>query len=102
MFTRGDGTPSDGLSSSICQQAWLDARLDELLHCLAVARAFQLFELRAGQPPVHAPTTTAGAALAEERFQIAPTGGGDRVKLERFGEHQSSEQLNAKFRVYGA
>src|SRR5262245_40476366 len=56
---------------------------DELLERAAVAVALAAMELAAGQPRVHAPAAGAGAARAEQAFEIVPARGGRRNAADR-------------------
>src|SRR3989304_1363595 len=71
-----------GPPARVGEQPRRRAVLDDALQRALVPGAALPVELRPLQPPPHAPAAAAGAALAEQRFQVAPAPRGQRVEMQ--------------------
>src|SRR5215510_1944800 len=82
LLARRDRTPSDRLAVPIGDDSGRAAAVNQFLHRALVPGALLRFILRAREAWPHTPASSACAALAEERFKIAPAFRRQRMKFD--------------------
>src|SRR5262249_34028940 len=78
----GDGTPADWFPVEVAKTPRRRAGLNGVEQEPGVAGAFVAVVLGPRPPPEGTPAAAAGSALAEERFEVVPAVGGQRVTDE--------------------
>ena len=82
VATWGDGTPTNWFMVEVAENPRRRTGLDNLEHEPAIARALAAVVVGPRPAPERAPAAGAGAALAEEKLEVVPAVGGERVTDE--------------------